>query len=165
MKTFTLVVMGCVSLASGSAFAGQTFKAEVDFVNPNGCRVFDMVVDPNCDYDLTPKRCSSVETIVKAVGQQVPSLEISASCARLHTGNFFARMLDEVMMNSTSFDGYKLNVKATDSKAPGNPSAVVQAPDSSACADAVSAFESLANQGLRVSAVCDANELRVQFAN
>jgi hypothetical protein len=164
MKTIILAVLGCISLASGSAFAGQTFKAEVDFVNPNGCRVFDMVVDPNCDYNLTTDRCSTLETIVKAVGQQVPELQISASCARIHTGNFFARMLDELMMNSTSFDGYKLNVKATESKQP-NPSAVVQTTDAAACADGVSAFESLASQGLKVSAVCDANELRVQFAN
>lgn len=163
MKTLNTALFALVSLVSFSASADQTFKSEVDYVNPNGCRVFDMVVQPDCDPTITPKRCADVETVVNTIGQQIPNFQVTGGCDRLHTGNFFKRMLDEFMMNSSSFDGYKLQLKATDSGHAANAQANAVASDASVCADGVAAFETLAGQGLKVSAVCDANELRIQI--
>lgn len=158
-----LIVMA-LSLSAVGAHADQTYSSETDFLNPNGCRVFDMVVDPNCDYDYSTNRCAAAEKVIDSLGSQFPDLNLSTDCDRIHTGNFFKRMADELLMGSSSFDGKKLDVTASldEAKDAPNSTASVAAPDAATCADAAAAVEGLAQQGLKITASCDASELRVQ---
>lgn len=167
-KLMTVAVL--LSLTAFASLAqADGFSSETDFLNqPDGCRVFDMVVSPDCDYDYAPKRCEAAQNALKSVDDQIEALNISYSCDRIHTGNFWARLLDETMMNSSSYDGYKLDVTAsfrTDAPADSqeHSSADVQTASPEACQDALSALGSLAQQGLKLTTACAGAELRVQL--
>lgn len=163
IKSISVVLLSA-SLFAVSAHADQSFSSETDFSNPNGCRVFDAVVSPDCDYDYATNRCEAALKALNDLNNQLPELNLSADCDRIHTGNFFKRMLDEIMMGSSSFDGKKLDVTSSiaDGKDLPDTTATVQTPNAAVCADAAAAVEGLAQQGLTVTANCDASELRVQ---
>jgi hypothetical protein len=148
-----------------SAFADNSFQGEYDFSNPNGCRAYFNVVDPGCSYDAAQDACGAAQTVVAQLAAEAPQLGLKANCDVLHTGNFFQRMLDE-MMEGPSFDGYKLDLEVTAPSSNTSTPAIqltAHAADATTCEDAAQALAKLNQQSLQVTASCDADELRASF--
>jgi hypothetical protein len=121
------------------------------------------VVSADCDSTNAEERCHAASKALSEVGRQLPQLNLDAACKRLHTGSFWSRVLDEIMMNSSSYDGFKLLVSADidDGSLP-DAAVSVAAQSNEACQDAAAAIQDLAKQGLKLNATCDANQLYVR---
>ena len=108
---FKIVIPFVVTVLSLSALASTGgARQSVNFMNPNGCRVFDMVVEPKCPNGLTLNQCESGAKVVKLLNQQLKADGLKAKCSRLHTGSTSDRLFQETVMNSPSYDGIRLAV-------------------------------------------------------
>jgi hypothetical protein len=150
-------------LISTSVLANTNFKSRVSYLNQNGCRVFDMVVDPNCPYDLAPRTCEVTKNGLQKIVKENPSLTLKSSCSRFHTGDTAKRILIEALMHSSSFDGY--SIKMTLKPQPRGMPLKVESTlsDEVTCSLAADALKSFDNKGLRVTANCNGEKLVAQL--
>lgn len=161
-KLTNLILISIGVLLATSALADGNFKSKVDYVNQNGCRVFDAVVSPNCPYDLAPRTCAISETALKKIATENPSLTLKTSCGRLHTGDPGKRILEELLLGS-SFDGYTIKMNLN-SQVRGAPLKIETAfIDANTCSLASNALKSFDKKGLSVTSNCTGEKLTAQL--
>jgi hypothetical protein len=149
MSKFLISLLVLVFANIGFA-ASEKVQSQIDYPNPNGCRAFDMVLDPACPSDLASSQCEDSLQVIKDLNSQLKIKSLKTSCKRLHTGDVFARILEESLENSPSSDGYTLaaQIKANDTV--GGNSAVSKTNNEETCQQV-----SRVLTALRLSASCD----------
>jgi hypothetical protein len=170
MKNFTLNALALVSLASigmaASAFADTDYVGTTVFNNPNGCVAHEAVVDPECPGYEVEARCDAAQAVLENLGKVAPALQLSAECNELR-GDFWDNLVNDAL-GGWSYEGFtlKATVTSSDNQERLNPSAIqanVQAPDAQSCSDAAEVLSKMTQDGLKVTAICDANELKTEF--
>jgi len=150
-------------LISTGAFA-NTYKSTVEYLNPNGCRVFDMIVRPECPNEYAPQLCKDSKTALAKVASENPGLISAANCSRVHTGDLAKRILEEAAMHSTSFDGYAINIKLTGYKS-ATYSLFSDLENPALCALAEADIKTFETKGVRIQIQCHGSKLvgQLQF--